>query len=170
MCFPIPSLPNRTCLFPGLRLQARWSSDLRSVSLESCFQFIAGLRIEHHLDSLHLTIYACIHHRLPSIKAIVQAYRMLPSRRTPFALRWAFPTAIDYYKVLRPRITTSDAAVPSLMTQGQLCGFSCSIGMSLPGLGRHPLCTGGSILTVTPLYRQATLFKYVSLSDNGKAS
>jgi len=29
-------------------------------------------------------------------------------------MRWAFPTAIDYYGVLRPRITASDAAVPVL--------------------------------------------------------
>jgi hypothetical protein len=48
------------------------------------------------------------------LKTIVQAYRMLTSRRTPFAVRWAFPTAIDYYEALRPRITSSDAAVPSL--------------------------------------------------------
>ena len=55
---------------------------------------------------------------------------------------------------IRPRIITSDAAIPSLMTQGRLCGFSCSAGMSLPGLRLH-LYTGGPILTVTPLYAQA---------------
>jgi len=47
------------------------------------------------------------------LKAIVQAYRTLTSRWTPFAVRWAFPTAIDYYKVLRPRMTSSGAAAPS---------------------------------------------------------
>ena len=44
----------------------------------------------------------------------MQAYRTLPSRWTPFAVRWAFPTAIDYYGVLRPRMTTLGAAAPSL--------------------------------------------------------
>ena len=46
----------------------------------------------------------------------MQAYQTLP-RWTPFALRWAFPTAIDYYEVLRPRLTSSDAAIPLLISQ-----------------------------------------------------
>lgn len=44
--------------------------------------------------------------------AFVQAYQMLPSCWTPFAVRWAFPTAIDYYGVLRPHVTTSGTATP----------------------------------------------------------
>ena len=86
----------------------------------------------------------------------MQANRTLTSRWTPFAVRWAFPTAIDYYGVLRSRITTSDAAIPSLVTQGRLCGFPCSVGTSLPGRRLH-LYAGGHILTVAPLYRQAML-------------
>ena len=131
-----------------------------SQPVEPDFWFVAGFRVEHLLDSLHFTVYACIHHRLPSIKAIVQAYRTLTPCWTPFAVSWAFPTAIDYYGALRPRIITSDAAIPSLMTQGRLCGFSCSAGMSLPGLRLH-LYTGGPILTVTPLYPQAMPIRHV---------
>jgi len=114
------------------------------------------LCIEHRLDSLHFSVYACIHRKLPphGLKAIVQAYLTLSSRRTPFALRWAFPTAIDYYGVLRPRITTLGAATP-VPRGDKLCRFPCSVGMSLPGLRLH-LYTGGPISTVRPLYRQAT--------------
>lgn len=43
----------------------------------------------------------------------MQAYRTLTSRWTPFAVRWALPTAIDYYGVLRPHMITSGAAAPS---------------------------------------------------------
>ena len=94
---------------------------------------------------------------------------MLPFRWTPFAVRWAFPTAMDYYGVLRPHLTPSDAAIPALF-QGRLDEFSCSVGMSLPGLRLH-LYTGGSILIVVPLYHQATLdFKGVLLSDWERAS
>jgi hypothetical protein len=46
----------------------------------------------------------------------VQAYRTLTSRWTPFAVRWAFPTAIDYYEVLRPRMFSSGTATPSFET------------------------------------------------------
>ena len=88
---------------------------------------------------------------------------MLPSRWTPFALRWAFPTAIDYYEALRPRITPSDAAIPVLFSQDRLGGFSCSIDMSLPELRLH-LYTEGPILTVIPLYHQATLILSMSCS------
>ena len=84
-------------------------------------------------------------------------------------MRRAFPTAIDYYEVLRPRLTASDAAIPSLVSQGRLGRFSCSVGMSLPGLRRH-LYTGGSILKVVPLYPQATLVLRVLLSYWERAS
>jgi hypothetical protein len=94
---------------------------------------------------------------------------MLPSRWTPFAVRWAFPTAIDYYEVLRPRLTTSDAAIPTLIPQGRLGGFSCSVGMPLPGLRRH-LYTGGSILKVVPLYLQVILVQDVLLLGWVRAS
>jgi len=33
-------------------------------------------------------------------------------------MRWAFPTAIDYYGVLRPRITTSGTATPAFFKAG----------------------------------------------------
>ena len=42
---------------------------------------------------------------------------------------------------------------------GRLCGFSCSVGTSLPGLRLH-LYTGGPILPVTPLYRQAAFIHF----------
>ena len=45
----------------------------------------------------------------------MQAYRILPSRWTPFALSWAFPNAIDYYEVLRPGMISSGAATPSFL-------------------------------------------------------
>ena len=96
----------------------------------------------------------------------MQAYRTLTSRWTPFAVRWAFPTAIDYYEVLRPRITLFRCSYPIPLSQGRLCGFSRSIGMSLPGFRLH-LYTGGSIPSVIPLYCRAVLFQYVSLPNNG---
>jgi hypothetical protein len=52
----------------------------------------------------------------------VQAYRTLTSRWTPFAMSWAFPTAIDYYEVLRPHVTSSDAAIPSLILRAGYAG------------------------------------------------
>ena len=93
---------------------------------------------------------------------------MLPSRWTPFALRWAFPTAIDYYEALRPRITPSDAAIPVLFSQDRLCGFSCSIGMSLPGLRLH-LYTGGLTLQQPdPAMAELDLSDHPKLSAVGR--
>lgn len=48
----------------------------------------------------------------------MQAYRTLSSRWAPFAVRWAFPTAIDYYEALRPHITSSGTATPVLTWTG----------------------------------------------------
>ena len=70
---------------------------------------------------------------------------MLASRWTPFAVRSVFPTAIDYYGVLRPPAATSDAAIPALTTcRGRPHGFPRSVGVSLPGLRRH-LYPGGPV-------------------------
>jgi hypothetical protein len=69
------------------------------------------------------------------VGAIVQAHRMLTSRWTPFAMRWAFPTAIDYYGVLRPRIIPSDAAIPSLIFRGDYAGSPVPLVRLSLGLG-----------------------------------
>ena len=52
--------------------------------------------------------------------ALVQAYQTLTSRWVPFAMRWSFSIAIDYYRTLRPYLITSDAAIPAWMG---LCPF-----------------------------------------------
>ena len=75
-------------------------------------------------------------------------------------MRWAFPTAIDYYEVLRPHVTTSGTSYPSLFAETSHMGSLVLFDMFLPELRPH-LYTGGLILTVTPLYSQVmpTLFE-----------
>jgi len=55
----------RACFQAHGSRQDGFSVCVRSASLEPAFRFVAGLCIEHHLDSLHFPIYECIHHRLP---------------------------------------------------------------------------------------------------------
>lgn len=70
-------------------------------------------------------------------------------------MRWAFPTAIDYYEALRPLIASSDAAVPAHLrwasderSQVPLMCLSLDVGTTY---------TPVAVLPMKPLYQQATL-------------
>ena len=69
-------------------------------------------------------------------------------------MRWAFPTAIDYYEVLRPHIATSGAATPAPTvvrasyagSQVPLMCLSLDVGTTYPPV---------VVLVVEPLYHRA---------------
>lgn len=72
-------------------------------------------------------------------------------------MRWAFPTAIDYYGVLRPHIVTSDAAIPS-----HAVAWDNDMGSQVPLMCLSPdvgsTYTPVAVRTVQPLYRSAAWF------------
>ena len=72
-------------------------------------------------------------------------------------MRWAFPTASDYYRVLRPHIVTSDAAIPSrAVARDNDMGSQVPLMCLSPDVGST--CTPVAVRTVVPLYRPATCF------------
>ena len=72
---------------------------------------------------------------------------------TSFALRWAFPTALDYYEVLRPHIATSGAATPApTVVRASYAGSQVPL-MCL-SLDVGSIYAPVVVRAVVPLYRQ----------------